>query len=237
MDLFCIGRGIFKLKLFLNKRRVLDAFLSVTAAFPHSRHVRRKEPNRREMCHASLLPLICLFSPSQRVGQSSWGRNHPFLPIWQKNKNRKNGTDALRNLGPFVICVFRDISHSFLPNSFGTIEISECFLSKGNSRLPYRCELNSVASDVVVHYFEWTSGRISSLDVAVVSLLSAERITTSFQLLLPSFKYTGIAGTFVGHPIDTIKVRQQTYPHGRLTTRRCIQLALKNEGVSSGNHK
>lgn len=46
------------------------------------------------------------------------------------------------------------------------------------------------------------------------------------------FSSSGIAGTFVGHPIDTIKVRQQTYPHGLLTTRRCVQLALKNEGVS-----
>ncbi|XP_057369282.1 mitochondrial basic amino acids transporter-like [Daphnia carinata] len=42
----------------------------------------------------------------------------------------------------------------------------------------------------------------------------------------------GIAGTFFGHPIDTIKVRQQTHLHGHLTTRRCVQLALKNEGAT-----
>ncbi len=42
----------------------------------------------------------------------------------------------------------------------------------------------------------------------------------------------GIAGTFFGHPIDTVKVRQQTHPHGQLSTRHCVQLALKNEGVS-----
>jgi len=42
---------------------------------------------------------------------------------------------------------------------------------------------------------------------------------------------SGVAGTFGGHPIDTVKVRQQTFTD-QLTIRQCIRLSLKNEGIT-----
>ena len=76
------------------------------------------------------------------------------------------------------------------------------------------------------------SGQISSRDVGVVRN-NPSKFDINFELnLLSVCVLTGIAGTFFGHPIDTVKVRQQTHPHGQLSTRHCVQLALKNEGVS-----
>ena len=42
----------------------------------------------------------------------------------------------------------------------------------------------------------------------------------------------GIIGTFVSHPLDTVKVRFQTSQSTELTMRRCIRDIYCNEGVS-----
>lgn len=56
-------------------------------------------------------------------------------------------------------------------------------------------------------------------------------------LLVAVAEIKGIGGTFVGHPIDTIKVRQQTHSDGFLSARRCFQLSLRNEGVLFDVHQ
>ena len=78
--------------------------------------------------------------------------------------------------------------------------------------------------------YRWMCGLISWLDVLEVyqsiSCPSDHFIDTCF------ISHSGIVGTFVGHPIDTIKVRQQCHFGGNsLTARQCVQRAFKNEGV------
>ena len=53
-----------------------------------------------------------------------------------------------------------------------------------------------------------------------------------FPVLLKFSVFIGMAGTFAGHPMDTIKVRQQLNA-SQMSARRFIELSFQQEGVLS----